>query len=67
MKVGLIDVDSHNYPNLPLMPVCLLGCLLPLREFAGVFCVSTTVKYYGSKFGKVTTFAPTTVAGNVWQ
>lgn len=19
MKIGLIDVDSHNYPNLPLM------------------------------------------------
>ena len=21
MKIGLIDVDSHNYPNLPLMKI----------------------------------------------
>ncbi|MCL1997862.1 MAG: hypothetical protein FWG65_03755 [Turicibacter sp.] len=43
MKIGLIDIDSHNFPSLPLMKnICILQS--PVGKFC---CCALCGVYFG--------------------
>lgn len=41
MKIGLVDVDGHNFSNLPLMKLSAyhIGIFFPKRQMRNAECV----------------------------